>query len=144
MESANEAYELLFSSMRLGNLDGCLSAFSSAVCEEHFLLETAGSHTLQCSGSIHLNLVVKVSACKVPELVELFLNGLCHMWIHVPEICDAYARGKVQVHIAVNILDEGPFTPFCNYGEGFCAGYHVFLIILDNLPGLWPGWSHLY
>ena len=87
-------------------LDGRLDRFGAGISEINFLRFLAGSDGRKPLGKLHHVRQIKIRAGNVNQFGGLFLNGFDNARMAMPRGDDGDARGKIQEHIAVHVLDH--------------------------------------
>ena len=90
----------------LRQLDGRFDGFRARIAEINFLRLLAGSDRRELLRQFHHARVIKIRAGNVNQLGGLLLNRVDHPRMAMPRGDDGDARGKIQKHVAVHVLDH--------------------------------------
>src|SRR5437879_1619411 len=91
------------------DLYGVLDSLRSAVDEEGFLGEPAGSDCVHALGQSNVSLIGRDLDAGVEEVVELSVNSFDVSFLAVTGVGAADASGKFNVAVAVHVFGPGVF-----------------------------------
>src|SRR5208283_3775942 len=97
--------------VRAGNFDRVFDGFRPGVDEESFLGATHRRQRVQFFSQRDVRLIRVDTEAGVQEFIELRAHSSFHSRRAVPNVQTADAAGKIQIAIAVDVLDAGAFGP---------------------------------
>jgi hypothetical protein len=98
------------------HLDGRFDGFRPGISEINFLCLFAGSHSCKPLREGHETLIIKIRAGNVDQLGSLFLNRFDHVRMAMPSRNYCNAGGKIQEHVAIDILHHRATPRFRHQG----------------------------
>ncbi len=100
------------------DLYGILNRFRATIEENGFLGEISRRDFDDTLGKRHVWLVHHDAKAGMHKFRGLLGDGLHHLRTAMTDVHDTDAPGKIDIAIAIDIFDHGPFGLFSKYGHG--------------------------
>src|SRR5205085_5717655 len=100
------------------NLYRVFNLLIPAIKEECFLRKSAGSNFDDAFSQINIWLVHHDAKAGMRKFRSLFSNGLHYFRAAMPDVHHPNTTGKVDIAIAIDILNDSPFGLRCKYRHG--------------------------
>ena len=106
VKAAIKGDDLVAARMVSRQLDGRFDGFRAGISKINFLRLFAGSHGGEPLGKFHHVREIEIRAGNMDQLGGLLLNRFDNARVAMPRGDDGDARGKIQKHVSVHVLDH--------------------------------------